>query len=74
MVSLPDDLVQALDLEARRRSVTRSALLAAAARRELDRKDPQLLAAAIARSEQRFAAAGPFDSRDLVRRERDSHH
>ena len=35
MVSLPDELVKALDAEARRRSLSSSALIAAAARREL---------------------------------------
>ncbi len=71
MVSLPDDLLAQLDAEARRRSTSRSALLAAAARRELARPDPAELAAAIERSERRFLAAGRFDSADLVRSERD---
>ncbi len=70
MVSLPEELVQELDQEARRRSVSRSALLAAAARRELARKDPGAVADAIARSEQRFRLAGAFDSAALVRQER----
>jgi hypothetical protein len=35
MVSLPDDLLGALDAEARRRRTSRSALLQAGARREL---------------------------------------
>jgi predicted transcriptional regulator len=71
MVSLPDDLVQALDQEARRRSTSRSALLAAAARRELARPDPVAVAEAVARSERRFRTAGPFDAAELVRRDRD---
>lgn len=37
--------------EARRRPTIRSALLEAAARRELDRRDPDAVAHAIARSE-----------------------
>lgn len=50
MVSLPDDLLEQVDAEARRRSTSRSALLALAARRELGRRDPQVVAAAVARS------------------------
>jgi metal-responsive CopG/Arc/MetJ family transcriptional regulator len=72
MVSLPDELVREIDEEARRRSMSRSALLATAARRELARRDPAAVAEAIARSEQRFRAAGGFDAAELVRHDRDS--
>lgn len=71
MVSLPDELLAEFDAEAKRRSMTRSALLANAARRELARRDSATVAAAIARSEQRFNNAGAFDARDLVRDDRD---
>ena len=71
MVSLPDELLAELDAEVKRRATTRSALLAAAARRELARRDPDQLAAAVARSERRFREAGSFDSADLVRGDRD---
>jgi len=72
MVSLPDDLLVLVDQEARRRSVSRSALLAAAARRELARRDPAAVADAVARSEHRFARAASFDAGRLVRADRDS--
>ena len=72
MVSLPDDLVRDIDEEAQRRSMSRSALLATAARRELARRDPAAVAEAITRSEQRFRSAGEFDAADLVRRDRDT--
>lgn len=71
MVSLPEDLLVELDAEVKRRSTSRSALLAAAARRELKRRDPAGLAAAIERSEHRFRHAGSFDSADIVRTDRD---
>ncbi len=71
MISLPADLLVELDAEVKRRSTSRSALLAVAARRELARRDPALLTAAIARSEQRFREAGRFESADLVRSDRD---
>ena len=72
LVSLPEDLLARIDAEASRRSMSRSGLLALAARREIDRPDPAELAEAIARSERRFEAAGSFDSADLVRADRDS--
>ena len=72
MVSLPDELIRDIDEEARRRSVSRSALLAAAARRELARRDPEAVAEAIARSEKRFRSAGSFDAAELVRQDRDT--
>ncbi len=70
MVSLPEDLVQGLDREARRRSVSRSALLAAV-RRELARPDPAAVDEAIARSERRFRGAGRFEAAEVVRQGRD---
>ncbi|MHB1855019.1 MAG: ribbon-helix-helix protein, CopG family [Acidimicrobiales bacterium] len=72
MVSLPEDLVRELDREAARRSVSRSALLATAARRELDRPDPDAVSEAIARSERRFQSEPAFEAAELVRRDRDS--
>lgn len=72
MVSLAADLLAELDAEAKRRSTSRSALLATAARRELTRRDPEHVAAAIARSEQRFRHAGTFEAADVVRADRDS--
>jgi metal-responsive CopG/Arc/MetJ family transcriptional regulator len=65
MISLPDDLLAELDAEVKRRSTSRSALLATAARRELSRRDPREIAAAIERSERRFRNAGAFESTDL---------
>ncbi len=71
MVSMPDELLRRLDQEAQRRSMSRSSLLALAAQRELSRRDPAAVTAAIERSEKRFRAAGRFDAADLVRKDRD---
>jgi Ribbon-helix-helix protein, copG family len=71
MVSIPDDVLEQIDAEARRRSTSRSALLTLAARHELQRRDPDMLAAVIARSRERFRDSGPFESTELVRAERD---
>lgn len=72
MVSLPEELVNEIDEEARRRSISRSALLATAARRELARPDRGAVDEAIGRSEGRFQNAGSFEAADLVRQDRDS--
>jgi hypothetical protein len=71
MISLPDDLLAEIDAEAKRRSTSRSALLAQAARRELERRDSDVVSAAIRRSQERFRAAGSFDSAELVRADRE---
>lgn len=72
MVSLPEELLHEIDEEAHRRSISRSALLAAAARRELARPDRGAVDKATDRSERRFRPAGTFDAADLVRAYRDS--
>lgn len=72
MVSLPDDVLERLDAEARRCSTSRSALLTLAARRELDRRDPTAVQAAIQRSQERFRSVAAFESADLVRADRDA--
>ena len=72
MVSLPDDLLASIDAAASRRATSRSAYLAAAARHELDRPDPELLAAVVKRSRRRFASSGSFESSSIVRADRDS--
>lgn len=72
MVSLPDELLERVDEEAARRSTTRSALLAMAVRRELERRDPVAVAAAIERSRERFRDSGEFEAADLVRSNRDA--
>jgi predicted transcriptional regulator len=71
MVSLPDEILARIDGEARRRGTTRSALLRDAAMRDLGRPDDDIVASAVERSRARFAAAGRFDSAQLIRSERD---
>ena len=72
MVSIPDDLLARIDREAKRRATSRSALLALAASRELERRDSEEIAQAITRSEKRFRGSGAFDAAELIRNERDS--
>jgi hypothetical protein len=72
LISLPDQLLARVDREAERRGSTRSAFLQEAARRELGWPDPAALEAALARGRTALASAGPFESADLIRRERDA--
>src|SRR5258708_1368174 len=72
MISMPDGLLARVDTEAKRRATTRSGLLALAVTRELDRRDPEEMDAAIARLKERFRDVGPIDAAALVRAERDT--
>jgi metal-responsive CopG/Arc/MetJ family transcriptional regulator len=71
MISLPESLLADLDREAARRGSSRSALLATAARRELEQQDPAELDAALERARAALSGAGSFEAAQLVRAERD---
>lgn len=71
MISLPDDLLRRLDAEARRRSMTRSGLLAATIQLALARRDVDSVRKAIERSRERFADENAFEAAELVRADRD---
>lgn len=70
MISLPDDLLGKLDAEVGRRRTTRSALLQAAARRELGilRREREAVLSDL--EELSRAWNGPLDSAALMRDER----
>lgn len=71
MVSFSADLLEDLDREAARRGSSRSALLALAARRELQQLDPAEVDAALLRARTAMRAVGAFEAADLVRAERE---
>ena len=71
MVSLPADLLADLDREAARRGSTRSALLAVAARRELEQQNPSELDALLEQARSAMRVGGAFEAADLVRAVRD---
>ncbi len=71
MVSFPDELLEQVDAEARRRATTRSALLRDAVSRELDRCDPAAVRRAIEEARALFEGTGVFESGQLIRSERD---
>jgi metal-responsive CopG/Arc/MetJ family transcriptional regulator len=70
MVSLPDELLGALDAEAQRRGTSRSALLQAGARREIGllRRERNAVLADLERLSGTWE--GPIDAAALVRAER----
>jgi metal-responsive CopG/Arc/MetJ family transcriptional regulator len=70
MVSLPDDLLGALDAEAKRRNTSRSAILQTGARRELGllRRDRETVLGELDCLSSKWD--GPFDAAALVRTER----
>jgi predicted transcriptional regulator len=71
MVSLPDELLERVDAEARRRATTRSALLRDAVTRELIRRDPATVRRAIEEARALFDGTDAFESGQLIRAERD---
>jgi predicted transcriptional regulator len=72
MISLPPDLLERLDRVARERGTSRSAFLQGVVRRELGWPDPVAFDAALDRGRRALAAAGAFESAELIREERDA--
>ena len=70
LVSLPDDLLERIDREARARGTNRSRFLQEAARRQLGWPDPAALRAALKRGRRALAEIGSFESADLIRKQR----
>jgi hypothetical protein len=70
LVSLPDDLLERIDREARARGTNRSRFLQEAARRQLGWPDPAALRAALTRGRRALAEIGSFESADLIRKQR----
>lgn len=70
MISLPDDLLERIDTEADRRSMTRSGLLREAVAREIGRPRPHDIDTAIERLRATFAKLGDFESSERVREQR----
>ena len=72
MISLPESLLERIDRESRRRSVSRSGLLREAALRELGRPDSAQIEAALDAGRAALEGLGSFDSTDVVRADRDA--
>ena len=72
LVSIPDELLEAIDAAVRRRRTTRSEFLQAAARDALVIPDALLIRNAVARGRAAVAHAGAFESADVIRAARDA--
>ena len=70
LITLPDDLLDRIDREARVRRSSRSRFIQDAARRELSWPSVETIDAAIARGRQALADVGSFESATIVRRQR----
>jgi metal-responsive CopG/Arc/MetJ family transcriptional regulator len=71
MISLPDALLERLDAAARDRGTSRSGLLQLAAERELSRRTPEEMRAALQRGRAAMAGAPDIDPAAAIRAERD---
>jgi predicted transcriptional regulator len=72
LISVPDELLQRIDREAKARRLTRSRFMEEAARRELGWPAADSIDSALERARNALAGAGSFESADLIRRDRDS--
>lgn len=70
LISLPDDLLQRIDREARARGTNRSRFLQEAAQRQLQWPSADALGAALKRGREALAGVGSFESADLIREQR----
>ncbi len=70
LVSLPDDLVERIDREARARGSTRSRFLQEAALRQLGWPGHEALEAALGRGRAALAGSGSFESADVIHAQR----
>jgi Ribbon-helix-helix protein, copG family len=70
---MPDELLERIDLRVRNTGGSRSGFLRDAARQQLGWPDPATFDAALARGREALAGAGPFESAQLIRAERDAH-
>ena len=72
LISVPDDLLERIDREARARRLTRSAFIEEAARRELGWSGADAIDAALARGREALGDDGAFEAAEFVRSDRDA--
>lgn len=73
MISIPDDLLAQLDLEAKARHTSRSALIAHAARREIDTPNAARVDELLAVARAALADTGAWSAAQLVHQQRTAH-
>jgi hypothetical protein len=72
LISLPDDLLAAIDREASARGDSRSGFLQEAARRELGRPSRARIHAALERARHALGDVGGFEAAEVIRAARDA--
>lgn len=70
LISLPDDLLERVDREARARGDTRSGFLQVAARQALGWSSPTAIAAALERGRAALRIGGRFESAEVIAEDR----
>jgi hypothetical protein len=70
LISLPDDLLERIDREAKALGTNRSRFLQDAARRQLEKPSADTLGAALQRGRDALAGVGSFESANLIREQR----
>ncbi len=73
MISIPDDLLAALDAEAQARQMSRSAVIAQATRREITAPDAARVDELLIAARDALAATGKWSATELVREQRANH-
>lgn len=73
MISIPDDLLAALDAEAEARHMSRSAVIAQAVRREISAPNAARADELLAAARAALADTGAWSASQLVREQRASH-
>lgn len=73
MISIPDDLLAELDAEAQARHTSRSALIARAARREINTPDTARVDELLAAARAALSDTGAWSASNLVRNQRANH-
>jgi metal-responsive CopG/Arc/MetJ family transcriptional regulator len=73
MISIPDELLTQLDAEAEARHMSRSALIALAARREITAPDAARVDQLLAAAREALADTGTWSAQDVVVEQRTAH-
>ena len=72
LISVPDELLERIDRAAKARKTTRSRFIEEAAQRELGWPAADSMDAAVNRAREALASVGPFESAELIRRDREA--
>lgn len=72
LISVPDELLERIDREARTRRLSRSAFLEEAARHELGWSGADAIDSALARGREALTGIGAFEAAEVVRNDREA--